>query len=214
MFNTIDEALFDLKLGKVIIVVDDEDRENEGDFIIPAKFITPEIVNFMALYGRGLICAPVSLEIAKNLDLAPMVKKLEDSHETAFTVSIDASYGISTGISAKDRALTLSLMALSTSKSKDFVRPGHIFPLVAKDGGVLERPGHTEAAVDLAKLVGAPPVGVICEILNLDGSCARVPDLEKVAKEHDLKMITIEDLIKYKNQSIINSSQKEIYANH
>ena len=214
MFNTIDEALYDLKLGKVIIVVDDEDRENEGDFIIPAKFITPEIVNFMALHGRGLICAPVSMEIAKNLDLPPMVKKLEDSHETAFTVSIDASYGISTGISAKDRALTLSLMALSTSKSKDFVRPGHIFPLIAKEGGVLERPGHTEAAVDLAKLVGAPPVGVICEILNLDGSCARVPDLEKIAKEHDLKMITIEDLIKYKHQAIINSSQKEIYANH
>lgn len=200
MFNTIDDALKDIKAGKMVIVCDDEDRENEGDFIIPAQIITPEHVNFMAIHGRGLICAPISQEIAKNLDLPLMVTKPGDSHETAFTVSVDAKENISTGISAKDRAITLKLLSSPSTRPSDFVKPGHIFPLIAKDGGVTTRPGHTEAAIDLAMLSGYTCAGVICEILNDDGSCSRVPDLEKLAKKHDLKMITIEDLIKYKKE--------------
>lgn len=211
-FNTITEAIEELKNGKMIIVVDDEDRENEGDFIIPADFITKEHVNFMINHGRGLICAPLTKEIAKNLDLPPMIAKAEDSHETAFTISVDAAFHTTTGISASDRAMTLKLLADPYAKDCDFVRPGHIFPLIAKSGGVRQRPGHTEAAVDLARLAGCSPVGVICEILNDDGSCARVPELKTLAKKFDLKLITIEDLIKYQNeleQNFVNVSIKE-----
>ncbi len=199
MFNTIEDAIKDLKQGKMVIVCDDESRENEGDLILPAECVTPEAINFMASYGKGLICAPISNELAKKLELPPMVAKSEDSHETAFTISIDADrkHGTSTGISAKDRSIALSLLTNDSTCAGDFVRPGHIFPLIAKSGGVLERPGHTEAAIDLAKLAGKKPVGVICEILKADGECARVPDLEIMANEWNLKLITIEDLIKY-----------------
>ncbi len=200
MFNTIDEAIKDILAGKMVIVVDDEARENEGDFIIPAQNISAENVNLMALYGRGLICAPISTEIAQKLNLPLMVPKSEDSHETAFTVSIDAKHGITTGISASDRAKTLRLLADETTNSDDFVKPGHIFPLIAKDGGVLTRPGHTEAAIDLAVMAGFKPAGVICEILNEDGTCARVPQLSLLAKKLNLKLITIEDLITYKKR--------------
>jgi 3,4-dihydroxy 2-butanone 4-phosphate synthase/GTP cyclohydrolase II len=197
MFNTIEEAIADIKIGKMVIVVDDEDRENEGDFIIPADKITPEAVNFMALYGRGLICTPLTKEIAKELSLNPMVEKNEDSMETAFTVSIDAASGVTTGISSADRSHTIKLLTQKSSTPQSFNRPGHIFPLIAKSGGVIERPGHTEAAIDLAKLAGCSPVGVICEILNDDGTCARVPDLKLVAQKFELKLITIKDLIEY-----------------
>lgn len=197
--DTIESALVDIKNGKMVIVVDDENRENEGDFIMPADCITPEAVNFMAMQGRGLICAPVSAKIAKNLNLSPMVPRNEDSLETAFTVSIDASANITTGISASDRSHTLKLLGAQTTKATDFNRPGHIFPLIAKDGGVTVRAGHTEAAVDLAKLCGFSDAGVICEILSDDGSCARLPELKVLAKEWDLKLISIEDLITYKN---------------
>lgn len=199
-FNTISEAIEDLKNAKMIIVVDDEDRENEGDFIISAEHITTEHVNFMINYGRGLICAPLTKEIANKLDLPPMMSKAEDSHETAFTISVDAALHTTTGISASDRAMTLKLLSDPYAKDCDFVRPGHIFPLIAKSGGVRQRPGHTEAAVELAKLAGCSPVGVICEILNDDGSCARVPELKILAKKHNLKLITIADLIKYQNE--------------
>jgi 3,4-dihydroxy 2-butanone 4-phosphate synthase/GTP cyclohydrolase II len=221
MFNTIEEALTDIKKGKMVIVVDDENRENEGDFIIPAELITPQSVNFMALYGRGLICAPLTQAYAEKLGLNPMVPRNEDSLGTAFTVSIDASNNISTGISASDRSHTLKLLTNTDSQATSFIRPGHIFPLIAKDGGVVERAGHTEAAVDLAILTGHKPVGVICEILNDDGSCARVPDLIILAKKYDLKLITIEDLITYKkNIDIVSNktdpdilNKKETYEN-
>ena len=198
--NTIEEALSDIKIGKMVIVVDDENRENEGDFIIPAEIVTSEHVNFMATHGRGLICAPISSKIAKSLNLPLMVNDSSDHQETAFTVSVDASHDISTGISAKDREITLKLLSSEDSKPQDFVRPGHIFPLIAKDGGVKTRAGHTEAAVDLAVLSGYREAGVICEILNKDGSCARLPDLEVIAKEFNLKLISIEDLIIYKEK--------------
>ena len=197
-FNTIPEAIQDLKLGKMVIVVDDENRENEGDFIMPAQIVTAADVNFMATHGRGLICAPVSSEIATNLHLPLMYSDGNDHQGTAFTVSIDASHDITTGISAEDRMTTLRLIADPQSKASDFVRPGHIFPLIAKDGGVLSREGHTEAAVDLSLMAGFTPAGVICEILNEDGSCARVDDLQILAKKFDLKLISIEDLIKFK----------------
>lgn len=195
--NTIPEAIEEIKNGKMIIVVDDENRENEGDFIMSAEFITPESVNFMAKFGRGLICTPIGEEISKKLDIPLMISKGKESMGTAFTVSIDASKSITTGISAQDRAFTIKLLSDPNSCAQDFVRPGHIFPLIAKEGGVLEREGHTEAAVDLAKLAGHAPVGVICEILNDDGTCARLPELLKMAKEFNLKIISIEHLIKY-----------------
>ena len=201
--NTIEEAISDIKLGKMVIVVDDENRENEGDFIMAAENITAADVNFMATHGRGLICAPISTEIASRLELPLMNTKGGDHHGTAFTVSIDATDGITTGISATDRERTLKILADSKTKSTDFVRPGHIFPLIAKDGGVLDREGHTEAAVDLAKLAGFAPAGVICEILNTDGSCARLDDLKLVAKRFDMKLISIEDLITYKKKELI-----------
>jgi 3,4-dihydroxy 2-butanone 4-phosphate synthase/GTP cyclohydrolase II len=206
--NTIEEAISDIKHGKMVIVVDDENRENEGDFIMAAENITAADVNFMATHGRGLICAPISTEIASRLELPLMNTKGGDHHGTAFTVSIDATDGITTGISATDRERTLKILADSNTKSSDFVRPGHIFPLIAKDGGVLDREGHTEAAVDLAKLAGFAPAGVICEILNTDGSCARLDDLKLVAKRFDMKLISIEDLITYKKKELILKKKK------
>ena len=197
MFHTIDEALSDLKDGKLVIVCDDENRENEGDFIALAERATPEVINFMATHGRGLICVPINEELARKLDLTPMVTNNTDSHRTAFTVSIDHKF-TTTGISAFERSLTVLSMVDSESKAADFNRPGHIFPLIAKKGGVLERNGHTEAAVDLASLCGGKPAGVICEIMNEDGTMARVPELHKLAEKLHLKMITIKDLVEYR----------------
>lgn len=213
-FNTIEEAIEEIAKGKMIIVIDDEDRENEGDFIMAAELVTPEAVNFMAVHGRGLICAPISNEIASKLGMPLMVPKGSDHHGTAFTVSIDATKGISTGISASDRSRTVALLANPKTKASDFVRPGHIFPLIAKDGGVIEREGHTEAAVDLAGLAGLAKAGVICEILNKDGSCARVPDLLKVAEKFDLKIITIADLIIYKKKLLTIKNQGQNNEQH
>jgi 3,4-dihydroxy 2-butanone 4-phosphate synthase/GTP cyclohydrolase II len=199
IFNTIEEALADLQEGKVIIVCDDEDRENEGDFVSLAEKATPAVVNFMATHGRGLICVPVQEELAEKLELKPMVNHNTDSHGTAFTVSVD-HISTTTGISAFERSTTILELLSPVSKAGDFKRPGHIFPLVAKKGGVLRRAGHTEAAVDLAQMSGSYPAGVICEIMNEDGSMARVPELRKIADKFDLKMITIKDLIQYRNR--------------
>ena len=199
MFDSIEKALSELKAGKVIIVVDDESRENEGDFIALAEKATPEVINFMVKEGRGLVCVPISEEKAKKLELAQMEKNNTDSHGTAFTVSID-HISTHTGISAFERSATILQLMDEKAKSEDFKKPGHIFPLVAKDGGVLRRAGHTEAAVDLAILAGAKPAGVICEILKDDGSMARVPDLHMIAKKYGLSMITIEDLIAFRRE--------------
>ena len=199
--DTIESALNELRSGRMIIVVDDEDRENEGDFIMAADMITPEAVNFMATFGRGLICTPISTEIAKKLDLKLQVDQNTASHGTAFTVTIDAREKISTGISASDRSFSIKLMTLEDTKPDDFVRPGHIFPLIAKDGGVLERPGHTEASVDLSRLSGFSSVGVICEIMNPDGSMSRFHELCELADKHNLKMISIADLIEYRKRT-------------
>lgn len=196
-FNTIPEILEDMKKGKMVIILDDDDRENEGDFVMAAEAVTNEAINFMALYGRGLICAPISKNIADQLDLNPMVSTNTATHETAFTVSIDAKEGITTGISASDRAHSLKLMVDEKTTSEHFSRPGHIFPLIAKEGGVLVRRGHTEAAVDLASLAGFKPVGVICEILKEDGEMARGQELFDVAKKFNLKIGTIHDLVLY-----------------
>ncbi|WP_449536812.1 bifunctional 3,4-dihydroxy-2-butanone-4-phosphate synthase/GTP cyclohydrolase II [Ferdinandcohnia sp. Marseille-Q9671] len=199
MFDQIDEALTDLKQGKVIIVCDDQDRENEGDFIAIAEKTTPEVINFMITHGRGLVCTPITESLAKKLSLDPMVGHNTDPHGTAFTVSIDHKT-TTTGISAHERATTIIELLNPETKASDLKRPGHVFPLIAKEGGVLRRAGHTEAAVDLATLCGAKPAGVICEIVKEDGSMARVPDLRKIADEFNLKMITIEELIRYRNQ--------------
>ncbi|UQD52398.1 bifunctional 3,4-dihydroxy-2-butanone-4-phosphate synthase/GTP cyclohydrolase II [Bacillus methanolicus] len=197
MFHKIEEALEDLRQGKVVIVCDDEDRENEGDFIALAEYATPGVINFMAKEGRGLICVPVTEELASKLELNPMSDVNTDTHGTAFTVSID-HIDTTTGISAFERSLTVQKMLEDDASPFDFKRPGHIFPLVAKEGGVLRRAGHTEAAVDLARLCGSKPAGVICEIMNEDGTMARVPQLEKIAEKFDLKIITIQDLIQYR----------------
>lgn len=199
MFDTIEAALSDLKEGKVIIVCDDEDRENEGDFVSLAEYATPDVINLMATHGRGLICVPIEEEIAQKLELLPMVSKNTDPHGTAFTVSVDHKFS-TTGISAFERSATVLSMLDPESKPADFKRPGHIFPLIAKKGGVLRRTGHTEAAVDLARLCGAKPAGVICEIMNEDGTMARVPQLRKIADQLNVKMITIKDLIEYRNK--------------
>ncbi len=199
MFDSIDEAIADLKKGKIVIVVDDEDRENEGDFLALAESITPESINFMITHGRGLVCTPITADLAEKLDLLPMVEHNTDPHGTAFTISIDHKF-TSTGISAYERALTIKEMLNPNAKASDFRRPGHIFPLIAKDGGVLTRAGHTEAAVDLARLAGAKPAGVICEIIKDDGTMARVNDLRKLADKFQLKFITIKDLIHFRNQ--------------
>lgn len=197
--HTIEEALQDIKEGKVVIVVDDEDRENEGDFITAAANVTPEIINFMATHGRGLICAAVTESKARELQLDMMVPANTSLHETAFTVSIDLlGYGCTTGISASDRSKTVKALIDPSKKASDFGRPGHIFPLKAKEGGVLRRTGHTEATIDLARLAGFDPCGALVEIMNEDGTMARLPDLVKIAKRFDLKIITIKDLITYR----------------
>lgn len=197
--NTIEEALEDLRNGKVIIVVDDEDRENEGDFICAAEIVTPEIINFMATHGRGLICAPIIEDRADDLGLELMVSRNTALHETAFTVSIDLiGHGCSTGISAYDRATGIRALTSPEIKATDFARPGHIFPLRAKNGGVLRRTGHTEAAIDLARMAGFYPAGVLVEILNEDGSMARLPHLMEIARKFDLKIISIANLVAYR----------------
>lgn len=197
--NTIEEAIQDIKAGKVIIVVDDEDRENEGDFLAAAELVTPEMINFMATHGRGLICAPLTEHRCKELDLHMMVSNNTDHMETAFTVSVDLKgNGVTTGISAADRALTIQAIVNKDTKPADLARPGHIFPLVAKEGGVLRRTGHTEAAIDFARLAGLQPAGVIVEIMNEDGTMARLPQLVEVAKKFDLKLVSIEDLVAYR----------------
>ncbi|MCT2534907.1 bifunctional 3,4-dihydroxy-2-butanone-4-phosphate synthase/GTP cyclohydrolase II [Aquibacillus koreensis] len=211
MFQTIEKAIQDLQAGKMIIVVDDEDRENEGDFVLLAEHATPENINFMAQEGRGLICTPMDLAFAKKFELNAMVSNNTDAHGTAFTVSVDHK-DTTTGISAYERALTIQKFIDPETVASDFKRPGHVFPLMAKDAGVLERPGHTEAAVDFARLAGSSPVGVICEIMNPDGTMARLPELEKLAEEHDMALITIQALIDYrkKKDKLIN---KEIEIN-
>lgn len=200
MFYTVEEAVRDLKDGKAIIVIDDENRENEGDFIALAEFATPEIVNLMATEGRGLICVPVEEEIAKRLKIGLMTDNNTDEYGTAFTISIDHRE-TTTGISAYERSHTIISMLDAEAKASDFKRPGHVFPLIAKKGGVLRRAGHTEAAVDLAKLAGSPPAGVICEIMNPDGTMARVDDLQEVAKRLGVGILTIQDLIAYKQKN-------------
>jgi 3,4-dihydroxy 2-butanone 4-phosphate synthase/GTP cyclohydrolase II len=206
VLNTIEEAIEDLKNGKVIIVVDDEDRENEGDFIAAAECVTPEMINFMATHGRGLICAPLTAERCDELSLNQMVTSNTVLHETQFTVSVDLiGHGCTTGISVHDRAKTIKALVDHTTKPGDLGRPGHIFPLRAKEGGVLRRTGHTEAAVDLARLAGFEPAGILVEILNEDGTMARLPQLVEVAKKFDLKLVSIEQLIEYRmhNESLI-----------
>jgi 3,4-dihydroxy 2-butanone 4-phosphate synthase/GTP cyclohydrolase II len=197
--NSITEAIEDIRNGKVIIVVDDENRENEGDFVAAAEMVTPEMINFMAMHGRGLICTPITEKRSKELQLGMMVDNNTDPMETAFTVSIDLKgNGVTTGISASDRALTIKSLINSDTKPFDLARPGHIFPLKAKEGGVLRRTGHTEAAIDFARLAGFEPAGVIVEIMNEDGTMARLPQLLKVAEKFDLKIVSIEDLVAYR----------------
>jgi len=197
--NTIEDPINDIRLGKVIIVVDDENRENEGDFLAAAEAVTPETINFMATHGRGLICAPLTENRCKELDLHMMVNNNTDPMETAFTVSVDLKgNGVTTGISAADRAKTIQSLIDPKTRAFDLARPGHIFPLVAKQGGVLRRTGHTEAAIDFARLAGLKPAGVIVEIMNDDGTMARLPQLVKVAEKFDLKIISIEDLVAYR----------------
>jgi len=199
-FNTIEEAIEDIKDGKMVVVVDDEDRENEGDLIIAAQKVTPEAINFMATYGRGLICMPITGERLDELELPAMVTKNTDSHGTAFTVSVDHK-DTTTGISAHERAATVKAILDPATTADDLRRPGHVFPLRAKEGGVLRRAGHTEAAVDLAKLAGLYPAGVICEIMKDDGTMARVPELIEFCARHNLKLISIADLIEYRRRT-------------
>lgn len=199
LYATVEQAVKELKKGKAIIVVDDEDRENEGDFLALGKFATPEMINFMASEGKGLICVPVEEEKAKQLSLALMAPENTDPYRTAFTVSID-HVSTHTGISAFERSTTIFEMLGPEANAADFNKPGHIFPLIAKSGGVVERPGHTEAAVDLAKLTGAEPVGVICEIMNPDGTMARGEQLKNIAERFDLVILTIKDLVEYRKK--------------
>jgi len=197
--NTIESAINDIRLGKVIIVVDDQNRENEGDFVAAAELISPEIINFMAKNGRGLICAPITNKLSKKLKLNLMVGTSSDPQDTAFTVSVDyKGNGVSTGISAADRSKTIKALIDPETKPHQFSKPGHVFPLIAKDGGVLRRTGHTEAAIDFARLAGFKPAGVIVEIMNDDGTMARLPELIKVAKKFDIKIVSIEDLVSYR----------------
>ena len=208
--NSIESAIKDIRDGKIVIVVDDKNRENEGDFLASAELVTSEIINFMATHGRGLICAPITENISKRLGLNLMVGTNTDPQDTAFTVSIDLKgNGVTTGISASDRAITIRALIDKKTKANQFSKPGHVFPLVAKNGGVLRRTGHTEAAIDLPRLAGLKPAGVIVEIMNEDGSMARVPDLIKVAKKFGLKIISIEDLVAYRmeHDSLINKEE-------
>ncbi|MFA5528065.1 MAG: bifunctional 3,4-dihydroxy-2-butanone-4-phosphate synthase/GTP cyclohydrolase II [Peptostreptococcales bacterium] len=208
-FNTVEEAIEDIKAGKMIVVVDDEDRENEGDLLMAAEKVTQEAVNFMATYGRGLICTPMTQERLRELDIFPMVSNNTDPKETAFTVSVDAIES-TTGISAGERAATIQKLIEPSTRPDGFTKPGHIFPLAAREGGVLKRAGHTEAAVDLPRLAGLYPAGVICEIMHDDGTMARVPQLMEYVKKHDLKIITIEDLIAYRrrNESLVEKASE------
>ncbi len=210
--NTIEEAIEDIRQGKVIIVVDDEDRENEGDFLAAAEKVTPEMINFMATHGRGLICVPLTENRCKELELHAMVNNNTDIMETAFTVSVDLrGNGVTTGISALDRAKTVLALVNQDTKSHDLGRPGHIFPLIAKQGGVLRRTGHTEAAIDFARLAGFKSAGVIVEIMNEDGTMARLPQLVDVAKKFNLKLVSIEDLVAYRMQHDSLIVKKEDY---
>lgn len=206
MLNTIEEAIEDIKAGKIVIVVDDEDRENEGDFLAAADKVTPEMINFMATHGRGLICAPLIEDRCEELELELMVGKNTAEYETPFTVSVDLiGHGCTTGISASDRAKTIKALVNPDTRASELGKPGHIFPLKARKGGVLRRAGHTEAAIDLARLAGLYPAGVIVEIMNKDGSMARMPELQAIAEKHQLKIVTIKDLIAFriKNESLI-----------
>jgi 3,4-dihydroxy 2-butanone 4-phosphate synthase/GTP cyclohydrolase II len=199
MLNTIEEAIEDIKAGKIIIVVDDEDRENEGDFLVASRFATPEVINFMAKNGRGLICAPITEERGKELELDLMVGKNTATLETNFTITVDLiGHGCTTGISASDRSKTILSLIDPATKPEHLGRPGHIFPLIAKNGGVIRRAGHTEAAIDLSVMAGLEPAGVICEIMSEDGDMARLPELLELAKKFDLKIISIQDLISYR----------------
>lgn len=200
-FATIKQAIDDIKRGKMLIVVDDPNRENEGDLVVAAEKVTPQIINFMAKYGRGLICLPITGERLDNLKIQPMVIGGHELREASFTVSIDAKNNVTTGISAHDRSTTIKTMLNSKTKPEDIVRPGHIFPLRYREGGVMVRAGHTEAAVDLAKLAGLYPAGVICEIMKENGTMARLPELVTFAKKHKLNIITIADLIKYRREN-------------
>ncbi|MEE2862886.1 MAG: bifunctional 3,4-dihydroxy-2-butanone-4-phosphate synthase/GTP cyclohydrolase II [Gemmatimonadota bacterium] len=199
-FDSVEDAIEDIRRGRMVIVADDEDRENEGDLVMAASMITPQAVNFMAEHGRGLICVTMLPDLADQLDLPLMTDRNTDPHQTAFTISVDAhtKYGVTTGISAQDRAKTIELLASEETVPEDFRRPGHVFPLRAKPGGVLRRVGQTEASVDLSLLAGLPPVGVICEILDADGTMARRPKLEEFAAEHELKFITVAQLVRYR----------------
>ncbi len=199
-FSSIESILADIRAGKMVIITDDADRENEGDLLCAAQCVTPQMVNFMAKHGRGIICAPVSEERAQRLGLNLMVQSNREAFSTAFTVTVDAARGITTGTSALDRAHTISVLVNPESKATDLVQPGHMNPLIAKNGGVLRRAGHTEAAVDLAVMAGMEPAGVICEIMNDDGTMARLPDLLEFAKIHHLKIATIESLIRYRQE--------------
>ena len=212
--DNISDAIEDVRQGKIIIVVDDENRENEGDFICAADLVTPELINFMAKHARGLICTPITEKRSRKLNLYPMVSNNTDPMDTAFTVSVDLKgSGVTSGISASDRSKTIKAIVDHNTKPDDLARPGHIFPLIAKDGGVLRRTGHTEAAIDFARLAGCSPAGVICEIMSEDGSMARVPELIKVAKKLDLKIVSIEDLVAYrmKHDSLITKKESFIF---
>lgn len=200
MFAAIEEAIEEFRIGRMLIVVDDEDRENEGDFIMAAEKVTPETINFITKYGRGMVCLPLTSERCEELQLEMMVGKNSALHGTAFTVTIDAKDGTTTGISAFDRALTIKRAIDPKSKPDDFGRPGHIFPLHSAEGGVLKRAGHTEASIDLARMAGLYPAGVLCEIMDDDGTMARLPKLEKIAEEFGLKIVTIRDLIEYRRR--------------
>lgn len=199
MFDAIEEAIFELQQGRVVIVCDDENRENEGDLVALAEKVTPEMINFMSMHGRGLICMPITEHKANELDFHPMVQHNTDAHHTAFTVSVDHE-STKTGISAFERSETIARATAGDAEAGEFNKPGHIFPLIAKEGGVFERAGHTEAAVDLARVCGCEPAGVICEVMNDDGSMARVPDLRQTADRFNLKMMTIKDLIAYRKR--------------
>ena len=214
ILDKISDAIEDVKKGKIIIVVDDENRENEGDFICAADLVTPESINFMAKHARGLICTPITEKRSRKLNLYPMVTNNTDPMDTAFTVSVDLKgSGVTSGISASDRSKTIKAIVNNNTKPDDLARPGHIFPLIAKEGGVLRRTGHTEAAIDFARLAGCSPAGVICEIMSDDGSMARVPELIKVAKKLDLKIVSIEDLVAYRmnDDSLITKKESFIF---
>ena len=211
--NTIEDAIQDIKGGKIIIVVDDENRENEGDFVAAAEMVTPEMINFMATHGRGLICAPLTEKRCKELELGMMVNNNTDPMETAFTVSVDLrGKGVTTGISASDRSKTVKALINKTTKPFDLARPGHIFPLKAKEGGVLRRTGHTEAAIDFARLANLQPAGLIVEIMNEDGTMARLPELIDVAKKFNIKIVSIEDLVAYRMEHDSLIEKKEDYT--